>query len=191
LEINPLVITSKGDLHCLDAKINIDENALFRQEALSKKRDPSQEDPREFEAKQSDLSYVALEGNIGCMVNGAGLAMGTMDTIKLYNGEPANFLDVGGTATKERVSKAFKLILSDKNVRGILVNIFGGIVRCDLIAQGIVEAITEISVEIPIVVRLQGNQSLSGKQLLNKSGLNVIGEDSLELAAKKIVELVK
>lgn len=191
LEINPLVISSKGDLHCLDAKINIDENALFRQEALSKKRDPSQEDPREFEAKQSDLSYVALEGNIGCMVNGAGLAMGTMDTIKLYNGEPANFLDVGGTATKERVSKAFKLILSDKNVRGILVNIFGGIVRCDLIAQGIVEAITEISVEIPIVVRLQGNQSLSGKQLLNKSGLNVIGEDSLELAAKKIVELVK
>lgn len=191
LEINPLVITSKGDLHCLDAKINIDENALFRQEALSKKRDPSQEDPREFEAKQSDLSYVALEGNIGCMVNGAGLAMGTMDTIKLYNGEPANFLDVGGTATKERVSKAFKLILSDKNVMGILVNIFGGIVRCDLIAQGIVEAITEISVEIPIVVRLQGNQSLSGKQLLNKSGLNVIGEDSLELAAKKIVELVK
>ena len=191
LEINPLVITSKGSLHCLDAKINIDENALFRQEALSKKRDPSQEDPREFEAKQSDLSYVALEGNIGCMVNGAGLAMGTMDTIKLYNGEPANFLDVGGTATKERVSKAFKLILSDKNVRGILVNIFGGIVRCDLIAQGIVEAITEISVEIPIVVRLQGNQSLSGKELLNKSGLNVIGEDSLELAAKKIVELVK
>tara|TARA_B100000886_G_scaffold340319_1_gene309161 strand:- start:6692 stop:7855 length:1164 start_codon:yes stop_codon:yes gene_type:complete len=191
LEINPLVITSKGNLHCLDAKINIDENALFRQEALSKKRDPSQEDPREFEAKQSDLSYVALEGNIGCMVNGAGLAMGTMDTIKLYNGEPANFLDVGGTATKERVSKAFKLILSDKNVRGILVNIFGGIVRCDLIAKGIVEAITEISVEIPIVVRLQGNQSLSGKELLNKSGLNVIGEDSLELAAKKIVELVK
>ena len=191
LEINPLVVTSKGSLHCLDAKINIDENALFRQEALSKKRDPSQEDPREFEAKQSDLSYVALEGNIGCMVNGAGLAMGTMDTIKLYNGEPANFLDVGGTATKERVSKAFKLILSDKNVRGILVNIFGGIVRCDLIAQGIVEAITEISVEIPIVVRLQGNQSLSGKELLNKSGLNVIGEDSLELAAKKIVELVK
>jgi succinyl-CoA synthetase beta subunit len=191
LEINPLVITRAGALHCLDAKLNIDENALFRQEKIAEKRDASQEDSREFEAKQNDLSYVALDGNIGCMVNGAGLAMGTMDTIKLYDGEPANFLDVGGTATKERVSSAFKLILSDKNVKGILVNIFGGIVRCDLIAEGIIEAIKEINVEIPIVVRLQGNQSNLGKRLLNESGLNVIGEDSLQLAAKKIVDLVK
>jgi succinyl-CoA synthetase beta subunit len=191
LEINPLVITRAGALHCLDAKLNIDENALFRQEKIAEKRDASQEDSREFEAKQNDLSYVALDGNIGCMVNGAGLAMGTMDTIKLYDGEPANFLDVGGTATKERVSSAFKLILSDKNVKGILVNIFGGIVRCDLIAEGIIEAIKEINVEIPIVVRLQGNQSNLGKRILNESGLNVIGEDSLQLAAKKIVDLVK
>jgi len=191
LEINPLVITDKGYLHCLDAKINIDENALYRQEDLTVLRDASQEDQREYEAKQSDLSYVALDGNIGCMVNGAGLAMGTMDTIKLYNGEPANFLDVGGTATKERVSTAFQLILSDKNVKGILVNIFGGIVRCDLIAQGIIDAIKERSVDVPIVVRLQGNQSNYGKELLNQSGLNVIGEDSLQLAAQKIVELVR
>jgi len=191
LEINPLVITDKGYLHCLDAKINIDENALYRQEDLTVLRDASQEDQREYEAKQSDLSYVALDGNIGCMVNGAGLAMGTMDTIKLYNGEPANFLDVGGTATKERVSTAFQLILSDKNVKGILVNIFGGIVRCDLIAQGIIDAIKERSVDVPIVVRLQGNQSDYGKELLNQSGLNVIGEDSLQLAAQKIVELVR
>lgn len=191
LEINPLVITDKGNLHCLDAKINIDENALYRQVDLVALRDASQEDQREYEAKQSDLSYVALEGNIGCMVNGAGLAMGTMDTIKLYDGEPANFLDVGGTATKERVSIAFQLILSDVNVKGILVNIFGGIVRCDLIAQGIIDAIKERSVDVPIVVRLQGNQSERGKKLLNKSGLNVIGEDSLQDAAQKIVELVK
>ena len=191
LEINPLVITDKGNLHCLDAKINIDENALYRQADLVALRDASQEDQREYEAKQSDLSYVALEGNIGCMVNGAGLAMGTMDTIKLYDGEPANFLDVGGTATKERVSIAFQLILSDVNVKGILVNIFGGIVRCDLIAQGIIDAIKERSVDVPIVVRLQGNQSEKGKKLLNKSGLNVIGEDSLQHAAQKIVELVK
>ena len=142
-------------------------------------------------AKLNDLSYVSLDGNIGCMVNGAGLAMGTMDTIKLYKGEPANFLDVGGTATKERVSAAFKLILSDANVRGILVNIFGGIVRCDLIAQGIIDAIKEISVEVPIVVRLQGNMSEEGKLLLNDSGMNVIGEDSLQEASKRIVELVK
>ncbi len=191
LEINPLVITDKGNLHCLDAKINIDENALYRQVDLVALRDASQEDQREYEAKQSDLSYVALEGNIGCMVNGAGLAMGTMDTIKLYDGEPANFLDVGGTATKERVSTAFQLILSDVNVKGILVNIFGGIVRCDLIAQGIIDAIKERSVDVPIVVRLQGNQSEKGKKLLNESGLNVIGEDSLQHAAQKIVELVK
>ena len=191
LEINPLVITRKGDLHCLDAKINVDENALYRQEEILAKRDASQEDQREYEAKQHDLSYVALDGNIGCMVNGAGLAMGTMDTIKLYDGEPANFLDVGGTATKERVSEAFKLILSDKEVKGILVNIFGGIVRCDLIAQGIIDAINEIGVSVPIVVRLQGNMSSEGKTLLNNSGLNVIGEDSLMKAAQKIVELVK
>ena len=191
LEINPLVITRKGDLHCLDAKINVDENALYRQEEILAKRDASQEDQREYEAKQHDLSYVALDGNIGCMVNGAGLAMGTMDTIKLYDGEPANFLDVGGTATKDRVGDALKLILSDKNVKGILVNNFGGIVRCDLIAEGIIGAITDIDVNVPIVVRLQGNMSDEGKLLLNNSGLNVIGQDSLMEASKKIVELVK
>ena len=191
LEINPLVVTSSGELHCLDAKINVDENALYRQEEISGQRDPSQEDQREYEAKQHDLSYVSLDGNIGCMVNGAGLAMGTMDTIKLYDGEPANFLDVGGTATKERVGEAFKLILSDNNVKGILVNIFGGIVRCDLIAEGIIGAINDIDVNIPIVVRLQGNMSDEGKILLNNSGLNVIGEDSLMKASQKIVELVK
>ena len=191
LEINPLVVKVDGNLHCLDAKINIDENALYRQTELEAMRDATQEDEREYEAKLNDLSYVSLDGNIGCMVNGAGLAMGTMDTIKLYNGEPANFLDVGGTATKERVSAAFKLILSDANVKGILVNIFGGIVRCDLIAQGIIDAIKEISVEVPIVVRLQGNMSEEGKLLLNDSGMNVIGEDSLQEASKRIVELVK
>ena len=191
LEINPLVITSGGELHCLDAKINVDENALYRQDEIAEQRDPSQEDQREYQAKQHDLSYVSLDGNIGCMVNGAGLAMGTMDTIKLYDGEPANFLDVGGTATKERVGEAFKLILSDKNVKGILVNIFGGIVRCDLIAEGIIGAITDIDVSVPIVVRLQGNMSDEGKLLLNNSGLNVIGEDSLMKASQKIVELVK
>ena len=191
LEINPLVITSGGELHCLDAKINVDENALYRQDEISGQRDPSQEDQREYQAKQHDLSYVSLDGNIGCMVNGAGLAMGTMDTIKLYDGEPANFLDVGGTATKERVGEAFKLILSDENVKGILVNIFGGIVRCDLIAEGIIGAITDIDVSVPIVVRLQGNMSDEGKLLLNNSGLNVIGEDSLMKASQKIVELVK
>ena len=191
LEINPLVITSGGELHCLDAKINVDENALYRQDEISGQRDPSKEDQREYQAKQHDLSYVSLDGNIGCMVNGAGLAMGTMDTIKLYDGEPANFLDVGGTATKERVGEAFKLILSDENVKGILVNIFGGIVRCDLIAEGIIGAITDIDVSVPIVVRLQGNMSDEGKLLLNNSGLNVIGEDSLMKASQKIVELVK
>ena len=191
LEINPLVITSEGNLHCLDAKINVDENALYRQEDILSMRDSSQEDEREYQAKKHDLSYVSLEGNIGCMVNGAGLAMGTMDTIKLYNGEPANFLDVGGTATKERVGEALKLILSDNNVKGILVNIFGGIVRCDLIAEGIIGSINEIEVGVPIVVRLQGNMSTEGKELLNSSGLNVIGEDSLMRASQKIVELVK
>ena len=191
LEINPLVITSEGHLHCLDAKINIDENALYRQEDILSMRDSSQEDEREHRAKKHNLSYVSLDGNIGCMVNGAGLAMGTMDTIKLYNGDPANFLDVGGTATKERVGEALKLILSDKNVKGILVNIFGGIVRCDLIAEGIIGAINEIEVDVPIVVRLQGNMSTEGKELLNSSGLNVIGEDSLMKASQKIVELVK
>ena len=190
LEINPLVITDKGHLHCLDAK-RILMRMHFTARGLNSLKGCLQEDQREYEAKQSDLSYVALDGNIGCMVNGAGLAMGTMDTIKLYNGEPANFLDVGGTATKERVSTAFQLILSDKNVKGILVNIFGGIVRCDLIAQGIIDAIKERSVDVPIVVRLQGNQSDYGKELLNQSGLNVIGEDSLQLAAQKIVELVR
>ena len=191
LEINPLVVNKFGDLICLDAKINVDDNALFRHEDILRLKDISQEDDRENEANENDLSYVSLEGNIGCMVNGAGLAMGTMDTIKLYDGNPANFLDVGGTATKERVSKAFKLILSDSSVKAILVNIFGGIVRCDLIAQGIIEAISEISVAVPIVVRLQGNKSSEGKEILNASNLNVIGEDSLEDAAKKVIGLVK
>ena len=191
LEINPLVITSEGNLHCLDGKINIDSNALYRQPKLQAMHDPSQEDEREAQAAKWELNYVALDGNIGCMVNGAGLAMGTMDIVQLHGGRPANFLDVGGGATRERVSEAFKIILSDENVAAVLVNIFGGIVRCDLIAEGIIEAIKEINVEIPIVVRLQGNQSNLGKRLLNESGLNVIGEDSLQLAAKKIVDLVK
>ena len=191
LEINPLVITRKGDLHCLDAKINVDENALYRQEEILAKRDASQEDQREYEAKQHDLSYVALDGNIGCMVNGAGLAMGTMDTIKLYDGEPANFLDVGGTATKERVGEAFKLILSDKNVKGILINIFGGIMRCDILAQGVVDAAKEINISVPLVVRLAGTNFKEGKKILDNSGLKLISAENLDDAAKKIVEAIK
>ena len=169
LEINPLVITQGGKLHCLDAKINIDSNAVYRQPEIQEMHDPSQEDPRESEAAMNDLSYVSVEGNIGCMVNGAGLAMGTMDTIKYFGGSPANFLDVGGTATQERVSKAFKLILADPEVNVVLVNIFGGIVRCDLIAEGILAAIEEVGVSIPVVVRLEGNNADIGSDIDRKS----------------------
>tara|TARA_B100001079_G_scaffold5398_1_gene4557 strand:- start:10735 stop:11892 length:1158 start_codon:yes stop_codon:yes gene_type:complete len=191
LEINPLVIKQDGNLHCLDAKINIDSNALFRQKDLHQMHDPTQEDPRESEAAKYDLSYVSLDGNIGCMVNGAGLAMGTMDTIKFFNGNPANFLDVGGTATQERVAKAFKIILADPEVKVVLVNIFGGIVRCDLIAEGIVAAIDEVEVEIPVVVRLEGNNAEKGLSILSKSSTKIQSANSLEEAARTAVELAK
>jgi len=191
LEINPLVITQGGKLHCLDAKINIDSNAVYRQPEIQAMHDPSQEDPRESEAALNDLSYVSLDGNIGCMVNGAGLAMGTMDTIKYFEGSPANFLDVGGTATQERVSKAFKLILADPEVRVVLVNIFGGIVRCDLIAEGILAAIEEVGVSIPVVVRLEGNNADIGSNILAESTAKIVSLNNLEDAAKKAVELSK
>jgi len=191
LEINPLVITQGGKLHCLDAKINIDSNAIYRQPEIQAMRDPSQENPREAEAALDDLSYVSLDGNIGCMVNGAGLAMGTMDTIKYFGGSPANFLDVGGTATQERVSKAFKLILADPEVKVVLVNIFGGIVRCDLIAEGILAAIEEVGVSIPVVVRLEGNNADIGSKILAESTAKIVGLNNLEDAAKKAVELSK
>jgi succinyl-CoA synthetase beta subunit len=191
LEINPLVITQGGKLHCLDAKINIDSNAMYRQPEIQAMHDPSQEDPRESEAALNDLSYVSLDGNIGCMVNGAGLAMGTMDTIKYFEGSPANFLDVGGTATQERVSKAFKLILADPEVRVVLVNIFGGIVRCDLIAEGILAAIEEVGVSIPVVVRLEGNNADIGSNILAESSAEIVSLNNLEDAAKKAVELSK
>ena len=191
VEINPLVVTSEGNLLCLDAKINIDDNALYRQPDLIEMRDTSQEDERENRAKEWDLNYISLEGDIGCMVNGAGLAMATMDLIKLSGGEPANFLDVGGGATKERVSEAFKIILSDKNVKGILVNIFGGIVRCDLIAEGIIGAVEEVHVNVPVVVRLEGNNAERGSRLLSESGLNLIAANDLTDAAQKIVAEVE
>ena len=191
LEINPLVITQSGKLHCLDAKINIDSNAVYRQPEIQAMHDPSQEDPRESEAALNDLSYVSLDGNIGCMVNGAGLAMGTMDTIKYFGGSPANFLDVGGTATQDRVSKAFKLILADPEVRVVLVNIFGGIVRCDLIAEGILAAIEEVGVSIPVVVRLEGNNADIGSKILAESTAEIVSLNNLEDAAKKAVELSK
>lgn len=190
LEVNPLVVTKSGQLLCLDGKINIDGNALFRQPKLKAMRDTSQEDERENRATDWELNYIPLDGEIGCMVNGAGLAMATMDVIKLHGGEPANFLDVGGGATKERVSEAFKIILSDENVKGILVNIFGGIVRCDLIAEGILAAVEEVAVKVPVVVRLEGNNAQLGAEILNNSGLNVIAADSLTDAAKKIVAAV-
>ena len=188
LEVNPLVVTEAGDLLCLDAKINIDSNALYRQEALTLMRDASQEDEREAKAAEWDLSYVALDGNIGCMVNGAGLAMGTMDIIKLHGGEPANFLDVGGTADSERVSEAFKIILSDENVNTVLINIFGGIVRCDVIADGIVEALTVMGVSVPVVVRLEGNNAEVGLKTLEECDLNIIAASSLEEAADLAVK---
>ena len=191
LEINPLVITSGGLLHCLDAKINIDSNAIYRQPEIAEMHDSSQEDPRESEAAKNDLSYVSLDGNIGCMVNGAGLAMGTMDTIKYFGGNPANFLDVGGTATQERVSKAFKIILDDPEVKVVLVNIFGGIVRCDLIAEGVLAAIEEVGVEIPVVVRLEGNNADLGSEILSKANIKIESINNLGDAAKKAVELAK
>lgn len=190
LEINPLVVDKRGDLICLDGKVNVDDNALYRQPALRNMRDTSQENERENRAHDWGLNYIPLDGQIGCMVNGAGLAMATMDVIKLHGGEPANFLDVGGGATKERVSEAFKIILSDDNVKGILVNIFGGIVRCDLIAEGILEAVKEVQITLPVVVRLEGNNAALGAETLNESELNVIAADSLPDAAKKIVDAI-
>ncbi|HET8816746.1 MAG TPA: ADP-forming succinate--CoA ligase subunit beta [Pseudidiomarina sp.] len=187
LEINPLVVTEQGDLHCLDGKINIDSNALYRQPKIREMHDPSQEDEREAQAAKWELNYVALDGNIGCMVNGAGLAMGTMDIVKLAGGQPANFLDVGGGATKERVTEAFKIILSDKAVKAVLVNIFGGIVRCDMIAEGIMGAVEEVGVKVPVVVRLEGNNAELGRQKLAESGLNIIAAESLSDAADKVV----
>ncbi len=187
IEVNPLVITEAGNLHCLDAKLGVDGNALYRQTGLRGMHDPSQEDERESQAAQWELNYVALDGNIGCMVNGAGLAMGTMDIVALHGGFPANFLDVGGGATKERVTEAFKIILSDENVKAVLVNIFGGIVRCDLIAEGIIGAVEEVGVEVPVVVRLEGNNAALGRQLLADSGLNIIAADSLAGAAQEAV----
>jgi len=190
VEVNPLVVTGSGDLLCLDGKINIDGNALFRHPDLVEMRDKSQEDERENRAAEWDLSYVALDGEIGCMVNGAGLAMATMDIIKLSGGDPANFLDVGGGATKERVAEALKIILSDDKVKGILVNIFGGIVRCDLIAEGIIAAVAEVKISVPIVVRLEGTKAAEGTELLNNSGLNLIAARDLGEAATKIVAAV-
>jgi len=187
IEVNPLIVTKSGDVIALDAKINIEENALFRQERLARLRDISQEDKHEREAAEHDLNYVSLDGDIACMVNGAGLAMATMDLIKLHGGEPANFLDVGGGATSERVAEAFKLILSNDKVAAILVNIFGGIVRCDLIAEGIIIAVRDVGVSVPVVVRLEGTNVIRGRQMLASSGLDIIGADDLTDAAQKVV----
>jgi succinyl-CoA synthetase beta subunit len=187
IEVNPLVITDDGNLHCLDAKVVVDSNALYRQPELEAMHDPSQEDEREAHAAQWELNYVALDGNIGCMVNGAGLAMGTMDIVKLHGGAPANFLDVGGGATKERVTEAFKIILSDDNVKAVLINIFGGIVRCDLIAEGVIGAVEEVGVTVPVVVRLEGNNAARGREVLAGSGLNIEAAASLADAAQKVV----
>ncbi|MEJ2760531.1 MAG: ADP-forming succinate--CoA ligase subunit beta [Gammaproteobacteria bacterium] len=191
VEINPLIITASGDLEALDAKVSIDDNALYRQPALEEWRDPSQEDEKENRAKQFDLNYVSLDGNIACMVNGAGLAMATMDIIKLHGGEPANFLDVGGGATRERVAEAFKLVASDPKVQAILVNIFGGIVRCDLIAEGIIAAVREVGIDVPVVVRLEGTNVEEGKKTLDESGLKIISADDLTDAADKVVAAAK
>ncbi len=191
LEINPLVVTGDDELVALDAKMNFDSNALYRQKAVEEMRDEDEEDAMELEASKHDLNYIKLDGTIGCMVNGAGLAMGTMDIIKLYGGEPANFLDVGGGATKERVTEAFKLILSDPNVEGILVNIFGGIMRCDVIADGVVAAAREVSLNVPLVVRLEGTNVELGKKTLSESGLPIITADNLADAAEKVVKAVK
>ena len=191
LEINPLIVTGEGQLVCLDAKIAFDDNALDRHPEISELRDESEEDPKEIEAHEHDLSYVALDGTIGCMVNGAGLAMATMDIIKLYGAEPANFLDVGGGASKEKVSAAFKIITADERVKGILVNIFGGIMRCDTIAEGVITAVKEVGLKVPLVVRLEGTNADLGRDMLNKSGLNVTAAKDLDDAAKKIVGAVK
>ena len=191
LEINPLAITSEGNLLCLDAKINVDSNALYRQKEILAMRDVSQEDQREALASEWDLSYVALEGNIGCMVNGAGLAMGTMDIIQIYGGSPANFLDVGGAADSKKVTEAFKIILSDNHVKAVLINIFGGIVRCDTIAEGIITAVKEIGVKVPVIVRLEGNNANLGSKILSDSSLNIISATSLEEAAQLVVKSSK
>jgi succinyl-CoA synthetase beta subunit len=191
VEINPLVVTGAGDVLALDAKMNFDDNALFRHKEVAELRDTDEEDPMELEAGKHELNYVKLDGNIGCMVNGAGLAMATMDIIKLYGGEPANFLDVGGGATKERVTAAFKLILSDPNVEGILVNIFGGIMRCDVIAEGVVAAAREVALNVPLVVRLEGTNVELGKKIMKQSGLPILSADNLADAAEKIVKAVK
>ena len=191
LEINPLVVNGTGDLVCLDAKVNFDSNALYRHDDIVELRDLSEEDPAEVEASKYDLSYVKLDGSIGCMVNGAGLAMATMDIIKLYGEEPANFLDVGGGATKEKVTEAFKIILSDSNVKGILVNIFGGIMRCDIIAEGVIAAASELALSVPLVVRLEGTNVEQGKEIMAASGLAIIPADNLEDAAEKIVAAVR
>jgi succinyl-CoA synthetase beta subunit len=191
VEINPLVVTGSGDVICLDAKVNFDDNALFRHKDIEELRDESEEDPRELEAAKHGLNYVKLDGNIGCMVNGAGLAMATMDIIKLYGSSPANFLDVGGGATRERVTTAFKLILSDPHVEGILVNIFGGIMRCDVIAEGVVAAAREVSLHVPLVVRLEGTNVELGKKIMADSGLPILSADNLADAAQKIVKAVK
>ena len=191
LEINPLVITTEGNLKCLDAKMGFDGNAIYRHPDIAALRDETEEDPKELAASKFDLNYIALDGEIGCMVNGAGLAMATMDIIKLYGAEPANFLDVGGGATKEKVTEAFKIITSDPNVKGILVNIFGGIMRCDIIAEGIVAAVKEVGLQVPLVVRLEGTNVDLGKKIINESGLNVIAADDLKDGAEKIVKAVK
>jgi len=190
-EINPLVVTGDGDVMALDAKLNFDSNALFRHKDIVELRDLDEEDEKEIQASKFDLSYIALDGNIGCMVNGAGLAMATMDIIKYYGGEPANFLDVGGGATKEKVTEAFKIILSDPNVKGIFVNIFGGIMKCDVIAEGVIAAAREVGLDKPLVVRLEGTNVEIGKKLLNESGLNIVAADSMADGAQKIVSLVK
>ncbi len=191
IEINPLVLTKEEKIVCLDAKVNFDPNALFKHPEIMKLRDLNEEDPTEIEASKHDLAYIKLDGSIGCMVNGAGLAMATMDIIKLYGKEPANFLDVGGGASKEKVSAALKLILSDKNVKGILINIFGGIMRCDILAQGVVDAAKEINISVPLVVRLAGTNFEEGKKILDNSGLKIISAANLDDAAKKIVEAIK
>ena len=190
VEINPLILTKEKKIICLDAKVNFDSNALFRHPEILELRDLNEEDPTEIEASKHDLAYIKLDGSIGCMVNGAGLAMATMDIIKLYGEEPANFLDVGGGASKEKVSAAFKIILSDKNVKGILINIFGGIMRCDVLAQGVVDAAKEINIEVPLVVRLAGTNFKEGKEILDNSGLKLISAENLDDAAKKIVEAI-
>ena len=191
LEINPLIVTKSNEVQVLDAKVSFDNNALFRHPDIMAYRDETEEDAKEIEASKHDLAYIALDGDIGCMVNGAGLAMATMDIIKLYGAEPANFLDVGGGATKEKVTEAFKIITSDPNVKGILVNIFGGIMRCDVIADGVVAAVKEVGLKVPLVVRLEGTKVAEGKAIINESGLNVIAADDLDDAAQKIVQAVK